>query len=346
MDRWAIGIASEKPPSQAVSNSYGHGGSASPPVSIVAIVLLLGLVSLLAGCRHANRPARPHSLGVDAGYAYSAEEFKAAYKDYHEDVKEGRMASAQEKRDVMINRVETDVEANYREFEAKLSTSRAAGNLGADIVELGLSAAITQVGASDVKDLLAASLTGFKGTRLSVDKNFFREKTTEALIAKMQAGRDSIRNRITQKLALDVKQYPFEEAWHDLVEYFYAGTLPSALQQLANDAGQEASAAKKDAQKIDIQRAATAQEADAAVRIRSNYAKLYEDVMNAPARSTQQTNAMERLKSTLILLGEGEAAIKNQSDPKALLTLLQQHIRQSLQNPADIAVIDKALGPK
>src|SRR6185312_1132180 len=159
-------------------------------------------LTLLVGCIHINRPNVPSV--VDSTAEYSVNDFQSDYKTYTSLATAGDSDSlnkARVLRDHMVNRVEVDIEKGYREFEQSMTSTRAGFQTGADVVELGLSAAIGTVGAVDVKDLLAASLTGFKGTRLSFDKNVFREKTTEILISRMQGARDGVRNRITQKLA-------------------------------------------------------------------------------------------------------------------------------------------------
>ena len=274
--------------------------------------------------------------------AYSKEEFTAEYAAYKKAIEQRNLADARVKRDAMINRIEADVESNYREFESKLATTRASLQTGSDVVELGASAAIGVVGASDVKDLLAAALTGFKGARLSFEKNFFREKTTEILISQMQAYRESIRNRITDKVSkLDVSGYPFEEAWRDLVEFFYAGTLQGALQQLANETGKAAAAEKAAGKQIDVERANTAEEAQAAIRIRQKYAELAQLAQDRDP--IKQESARNQLQQILVVLGEPAAA--KSADVNELLKALRERIQKALTNPADIPMLDKTLTP-
>jgi hypothetical protein len=305
-------------------------------------VSLIFVVLAASGCvGRLNRPNIPAPLNYGSATAYTRDAFNTDYAVYKTDLRENRLTDARVHRDAMINRIEVDVEANYREFEAALASTRSGIDTGADVVELGLSAAIGVVGGTDVKDLLAASLTGFKGTRLSFDKNFFREKTTEAVISQMQAYRESMRNRITTKLSLDVIHYSFEEAWRDLVEYFYAGTLQAALQQLANEAGKAATAAKDKGAAIDVSRANTTAEAQAAVSIRQKYAELA--ALAHDPDTTKQESARKQLQEILSVLGEVEAAKSNDVD--ALLSALRSRIQHALTEPADIPLLERALTP-
>src|SRR5207244_225780 len=137
-----------------------------------------------------------------------------------------------------------DLESDYKEYEIAVFTDRAKWDTAGDIFELGLTAATTVSNGARVKTVLSAALSGVKGSRLSYAKNFYREKTAEIIISKMQASRNVIRNQIVDKMTnLDTDKYPFEEAWVDLIDFFYAGTLEGGLEALAVDAGSSAAAA-------------------------------------------------------------------------------------------------------
>jgi len=307
---------------------------------------LTGIILLLCqtGCLHVNRPPIPATVDSGGLAKYSVQDFNTAYKDYQQKVKDADYDKAKIVRDSIINRIEVDIEGNYREYEGKLSSTRAAVDTLSDATELGLAAATGVIGNTDIKDLLAASLTGFKGTKLSFDKNFFREKTTEILISKMQASRDKVRNRITTKMGLPVQQYTFEEAWHDLVEFFYAGTLQAALVQLANDAGADAAGARSKAQEIDINRANTQQEAALSVRIRANFAKLFHQALDPGSDDATRAAALKTAKDALVVLGQGDK-ITDQSTPQDVMNLLRAQIVDALNHPENIPKIDKALTP-
>lgn len=161
----------------------------------------------------------------------------------------------------------------------------------------------------------------------------------------MQAYRDTVRNRITQKMTqLDAKKYPFEEAWRDLVEFFYAGTLQAALQQLANQAGTSATQAKDESQHIDIQRAVTAEQEQAAVRIRTKYAQLYNDAIKG-TDPDKKSAALKAAKDALVALGQGNK-VTPETTGEQVFDLLREQMRHALEDPTEIQTMDKILTPQ
>lgn len=295
-----------------------------------------------AGCLHVNQHSKPAT--IDGGLTgYSTTSFKDDYAVYTRDITDHKDDDARQKRDSMISLVEVDIEGHYRAYVEQLSHTRATIATVGDVMELGLSAAIGVVSGSDVKDLLAASLTGFKGSRLSVDKNFFREKTTEVLISQMEASREAVRAKIIAKTgSLNAKQYPFEEAWKDLVELYYSGTLDSAIVQLSNKTGSDAAAQKQNADALDIKRANSAEEAQAAIRIRSKYARLFQDATSG--EPNKSAAAIKTARETLTTLGSG-AQLSDGSTPAEVMTALRDEIKRALSDPTLIPQLDKLLTP-
>jgi len=205
-----------------------------------------------------------------------------------------------------------DIESAYGSFEMRLTTQRAGFETGSDSVQLGIAAATTVVGAGDVKDLLAASLTAFEGTRLSVDKNFFAEKTTESLISQMRASRKTKQAQLITNLgARDVTSYPWDAAWIDLIDFYYAGTVPSALVDIASSTGTKAETADANLNSV------IAQQSKTAISIRSAYEKLKISVAD-PAKST---SAIQSLKNILNAAGYKPDENASASD---LLTLFRK----------------------
>jgi hypothetical protein len=303
------------------------------PTRILAIALFMD-IALFCGCCHKNQKVMLPSVFRDN--VYSKASFDNDYKQYKAARDGSKESEARMYRNIMIYQIEADIELIYRQFEQKFSSSRDKFQTGSDVVELGVTAAIGVVEGSAVKELLAASLTGFKGTRLSIDKNYYREKTTEIIITQMQAYRESVRNRITEKtVKLSVSDYPFEEAKRDLIEYYYAGTVHSAFQQLAIASGQAASTQIAEAKAIDKGRANTEDEAKAAIRIRDNFYKLSTKIKD----SGTHDSALKEIKSILAILAVSTDG-KTDAD---LIDLLKQSIKNALNNPSQILQLDKIL---
>ena len=126
-----------------------------------------------------------------------------------------------------------DIEYSYRTYEGNLFIDSGKFNVGSDILELGLATAGTLAGANYTKTLLSTILSASAGARLSVGKNFFREKAVEAVINGMQARRNRVESIILGQLAKPVKEYPLEIGIKDVREFFFAGTLEGGLTEMS-----------------------------------------------------------------------------------------------------------------
>ena len=312
-----------------------------------AAVILCVIGCLLAGCKaDETRPDRPglmaETTDVNGLLRYTLEQYKADKLVYDESIKAARVEPEAIKagkqyevarlyRDVMINRIRADIRDHSGEFEDNIRQKIAEWATGADFVELGLSAATTIVGGEQAKTVLAAILTAVKGGRISVDKNFFRERTSEAIISALRSTRLKQDAAIVEKMAtLDVKQYTFEESWNDLVDLYYAGTLASGFQTLAEQAGAEATKAaekRADVQKSRVElAAATPDEITLMGRLYAALSKMTEDQARA-------------------ILTELQVAIPADDMPRIVL---QQELRKlppgDPRTPAFEAAYDSTLG--
>jgi hypothetical protein len=209
------------------------------------LLLLLGALAG-AGCRTTGGPDLPALVDpAKSAVRYTPEQFKQDAIDYRAALASNDARKATMLRDGMINRVRLEIDGNYHIFEQRIFATRAAFATGADWVELFLAGATAAVGGEQSKTILGIVLTGVKGARLSLDKNFFREKTTETLLASMQGERTKRLALLTRKMTEgDASQYSWDEAWVDLLDYFYAGTLESGLLAIAAQAGAEATVGK------------------------------------------------------------------------------------------------------
>lgn len=226
----------------------------------------------------------------------------------------------------MISRIRADIEANYREYETLLFAGQAGFNVWSDTVELALSLATTVAGDKGAKTVLGAVLTAIKGERLSIDKNFFREKTSEMIISKMQANRDRVKNRILDKMVkLPADSYTFEEALVDLIEYFNAGTLQGAIVSLANEAGKDAVEAKKGTEAIEVFRTATSKEVVSLEAIRSGFDELLTSWKPVQTDATKSKPILDKAKNALRELG---VPFKETDSGQTIFELLNVQIRK------------------
>jgi hypothetical protein len=236
----------------------------------------------------------PDEMNAPAISGYSKSQFDSDVKAYRDAVKNGDLSTAQLQRNQIAYHVMADIESSYGKFEMNLTANRATQETLSNVTVLGLTAATGLVGASDVKDILAATSSAFQGSWQSYDKNFFREKTTESIVSQMRASRKTKQAQlITNLAARNVADYPWDAVWIDLIDFYYAGTVPSALVGIASDTGAKAEAASAELN------AAIAQQAKQAVSVRSAYQKL-----SAAANGNDSVKAASARSSLKFILTE------------------------------------------
>lgn len=157
-------------------------------------------------------------------------------------------------RNKMVYSLMAEIDYAFYDYETKLFLDEGQFNAGSDFVQLGMAAAGTLLHGARGKTILSALLTGVTGVSLSVNKNFFREQTVQAITSSMEANRDRIKALILQQLAKDATAYPFEAARSDLIRYFFAGTLSAGLQQLSQDAGANAKSEKATLNQVQVKK--------------------------------------------------------------------------------------------
>lgn len=250
-------------------------------------------------------PRMPKELAAPSTSSYSKSQFNIDVKEYREavsgvpaDAAKGIAAKPPDLQKALVLRnqiayhVMADIESSYGGFEMKLTADRAVRTTLSDATVLGLTAATGLVGASDVKDILAATSSAFQGSWQSYDKNFFREKTTESIISQMRASRKSKQAELITNLAnRDVTSYPWDAAWLDLIDFYYAGTVPSALVEISGSTGASAKLAD-----VDL-KIANDNAAKQAIGIRTVYEKLKAEALGTDPK--KKTSATESLRTIL-----------------------------------------------
>ena len=257
------------------------------------------------------------------------DEYKGHLADYNTKIKDENFALARILRDKMIDRILLNIDLNYREFEDRFSVNRAGFNTAADFLELSLSTAATIVNGERVKTVLDAALTAAKGTRLSIDKNFLREKTTEIIISQMRANRDKITKRIYEQMAnYTVQQYSMERAWRDLIELFYAGTIQAGFATLSDETGQKAADAQDRLQNAIELRLISEGELSQISQVRKKFNELFQ--------AGDVTAAREALT-------ELNVVVAVTADQKAVFEALNAEIRKAITDKTQLAKLMKAL---
>lgn len=150
------------------------------------------------------------------------------------------------------------IDVNYHQFESEFFISRASFNTTTDLAILGLGGAGALVDSSGTQAILAAISGGIGGARVSINKNFFREQSANALISTMRATRKAKLNFLRDAQTLSLSDYPISRALGDIVDYYNAGTIVGALESITSEAGKKEQTAaaeieKKVQKKIEIQ---------------------------------------------------------------------------------------------
>ena len=223
---------------------------------------LIGALLLQAGCAgNLVRPKVPSVIVVpspdkDQTGSYTLDKYAQDLKEYTADLKKTDAVSgadAVKLRDKMVYSIAAEVDYAFYDYETKLFLNEAQFHVGADFLQLGLAAASTVSIGARGKTILGALLTGVTGMNLSIDKNYFRQQTVQAIASSMEANRDQIKTTILKQLAdPDTTKYPFAAARADLIRYFFAGTLSGGLQKLAQTAATDAQTQKSELTKQQV----------------------------------------------------------------------------------------------
>lgn len=307
----------------------------------IRIFLLIIPAVFATGCPK-SKPKVPDVLAKRVAL-YEIGRFDTDLAAYDQAVGANQAEQARRLRDRTINRLKANIDANYHEFENQLFTGRATTNVLADITELGATAAINITNGERAKDIISMLLAGFKGGRKSVDENFFKERTTAAIISQMQASRAHIEAEMLKNLReQEAKEYSLDAALGDLINYFYAGTLQKGLQDLAQQAGKSAITEKANAddqrQKL---RAGTVEGVRIAQSIRSRFNEMFKDALTPPIDLNKQAAAVLAAKQALQeLTGQAPAANISNTD---LFTQLDAAIEAVAIDENGIQRVRKAL---
>ncbi len=130
------------------------------------------------------------------------------------------------------------IDLRYLQFIKTLTSDKQQLDSATDIANLTLNLAGTLGGAVRAKTNLAAAAAGVGGTKTIIDKDYYYEKSIDALVATMNAKRKEVLIGVLTGLSKPLNQYPFERALTDLQQYYLAGTLNGALQFINTQAVQ------------------------------------------------------------------------------------------------------------
>ena len=203
------------------------------------------LVLALGGCSTFTDPGAPdQSFDIDQ----DLQDLEKAFKTKEITVEDFYKNESPEKRDAFIAARLTLTNIQYIKFIRKFAVSKAQLDTAVDMLTIGVDLAITLVGAASTKAILGAISAGTTASKISIDKNFYYEKTVPVLITAMNAERKKALVPILKGTGKSLEIYSFTQALSELHLYYQAGTFIGALQAIQKDSG-----VKEEAKDIEIQ---------------------------------------------------------------------------------------------
>jgi hypothetical protein len=142
-------------------------------------------------------------------------------------------------RNTVINKTLVVIDVNFHEFVRRVNGDRQDIGAAGSATALGLNLAGTLVDSVAAKTNYAAFAAATVGAIGILDKNYFFEKTIPALVAAMEAARQTVLLRIKTGETKPVEEYDGQTAFSDLEEYFSAGTILGAVNTITTRADTE-----------------------------------------------------------------------------------------------------------
>lgn len=207
----------------------------------------------LAGCQTLRGGGAPEpSFDLETDLRALDEEFRATtgIKDYYA-ISDPAQKVAARNRFVMGRIVQIDL--RYIDFIRTMTNDRQQLDAATDLATFTINVAGTLVGGVRSGKNLAAAAAVIGGTRETIVKDFYYEKSMDALVGTMNAQRKEVLVSILSGLKADsVEQYPFELALTQLHEYYMAGTLSGALRFINTASAEKEKASEARIQKLAI----------------------------------------------------------------------------------------------
>ncbi|QNA89886.1 hypothetical protein G4G28_17815 [Massilia sp. Dwa41.01b] len=187
-------------------------------------------VLLLSGCRTVREGGAPEpSFDLEADLRMLDQEFRstASIKDYYSIGDPAQKVTARNR--FVMGRI-AQIDLRYIAFIRGLTADRQKLDAATDLASLSINLAGTLVGGVRSGKNLAAAAAAIGGAKQTIVKDFYYDKSLDALVGTMNAQRKAVLVGILQGLKTpSVEQYPFELALTQLHDYYMAGTINGAL---------------------------------------------------------------------------------------------------------------------
>jgi hypothetical protein len=210
-------------------------GGAARRVTFVGIASML--LSACASTSGLYAPRSPFPIDQDIAELHDQFGSAASIKGYYAG------AATVERRNEFIAGRLVLYDLEYIRFVSRFRIGRAGEAAAFDALALGVGFATTITTGERVKTILGAVTTALTGARTSYEKNFYEDKTADALLAAMNAQRKQALVAIIAGSKASLADYSLTQAVADLSAYQHAGTLDGALEGIQGDASAKVQAA-------------------------------------------------------------------------------------------------------
>lgn len=195
------------------------------PLHRLGAVLSLLTTVLLGGCSSiSGAPPRLTSVDVlateDPDYKQTLDRF------YRQKDDAGRVRV----RNQFIETRIAIVDHEYLKFRQSLYQGRVSAELVSDLGLLTLNAAGAAVSSTGAKTTYAALSAALVGSKTSIDKNVYFERTVAALLSQMDTLRNNKKIVLFEGLTQPIAMFPLSHAKAETDEYYLAGTIARAIQ--------------------------------------------------------------------------------------------------------------------
>ena len=165
-------------------------------------------------------------------------------------------------RNSVLNDLILMVDLDYYARERRMYRAKSGFDLGSDATLLGLSGATALVNSTSVANILGQISTGIVGLKSKIDIDILQQNTVPALTGKMRAGRSAQLARMQAAMTKEIgngkigrepssiDDYSIERGLIDVNEYYAAGTVIGALQDITQKSSEEQAEAESKMDKL------------------------------------------------------------------------------------------------
>ncbi|RZI72494.1 MAG: hypothetical protein EOP13_14915 [Pseudomonas sp.] len=203
---------------------------------VTLVVLLIG-----TGCASTRGAPRP-IYSTNYGASLTADEWLKGLTSGKDSEGNGLTGST---RNQHIFSALAVADVRYSEFRQALVGDKNHTASVSDALVLAMTVAGALTESAGVKANYLQGIALVTGSSAIYDKNYLQSQTVSALIAQMDANRQAKRLDIIKQMTQSISHYPSTAAYNDVIEYYNAGTVISALM------GIQAAAKGKEQEAID-----------------------------------------------------------------------------------------------